>query len=282
MILEEYLDLTTQQHRDKPRFQASVGASIAANLKTMGVLKELLGDALHVDFAVGDQLNILGEWVGISRVINLDIPGLFFSLDSDEPGEGLDFGIWAGTDDLFPGATILSDIAYRKVIKAKISANKWDGTVETYYEALSDLLAPASIIVNDNQDMTFDLTVAMGALDTIDRALLLGGYLSLKPMGVRLRCLAWLDEAERIFGLDMDTPEIGGLDEGFWSQEICRADGPDNIFYFTLDSLKTAEGLDYGIWDQNPLPPVPPIPIRLLFELDSVDDEHGLDFGFWD
>lgn len=99
-------------------------------------------------------------------------------------------GSWKGLYDPETGMVRLPDETYRLLLKAKIGANRWDGTVPGAYEVWESAFADMGslILMQDNQDMSVVIGLAGTPLDAVMRNLLLQGYLPLKPEGVRV---AW-------------------------------------------------------------------------------------------
>jgi hypothetical protein len=135
VTLEHYLDLITNTHNHQPRYMATVALSIVPYVR-------MLNDALclrrifDVDTAVGQQLDFIGEWVGISRFI--DIP-LDIWLSFDTPGLGWNQGQWHVDYESSVQHVRLDDEHYRILLKARIQANHWDGTHPGAYSAWDEL-----------------------------------------------------------------------------------------------------------------------------------------------
>lgn len=139
--LTEYTALITSEHRDKPRFMAVVGALVQPLVDQMNVLQSMPGK-FDLDNAVGVQLDDVGLWVGVSRKIRTPLTGIYFSFDID--GLGFDQGTWKGPFDPDTGLTVLDDDTYRLVIRAKIGANRWDGTLESSAAILNSIFGNPS------------------------------------------------------------------------------------------------------------------------------------------
>ena len=95
----------------------------------------------------------------------------------------------------------LPDETYRLLLKAKIGANRWDGTVPGAYEVWESAFADMGslILMQDNQDMSVVIGLAGTPLDAVMRNLLLQGYLPLKPEGVRVAWYAVAPERRNLF-----------------------------------------------------------------------------------
>ncbi|AOI65565.1 hypothetical protein WS51_18360 [Burkholderia territorii] len=134
--LSDYAALITSEHRNQPRFSAVLGALVQPLVDQMNVLESMPGK-FDLDDAVGVQLDDVGLWVGVSRKIRTPLTGIYFSFDV--AGLGFDQGIWKGPFDPDTGLTVLDDDTYRLVIRAKIGANHWDGTLESSAAILNSI-----------------------------------------------------------------------------------------------------------------------------------------------
>ncbi|AOI57444.1 hypothetical protein WI26_07410 [Burkholderia diffusa] len=139
--LSDYAALVTSEHRDKPRFMATVGALVQPLVDQINVLVSMPAK-FDLDNAVGVQLDDVGLWVGVSRKIRTPLTGIYFSFDI--AGLGFDHGTWKGPFDPDTGLTVLDDETYRLVIRAKIGANHWDGTLESSAAILNSIFGNPS------------------------------------------------------------------------------------------------------------------------------------------
>lgn len=184
MTTDEYVALITQEHIDKPKFVATVTASVSPFAKLQEVMRKFISD-FDVDSAIGTQLDQVGLWVGVSRTIGVPIAGYYFSWD-DVVSDGWDNGVWKGIGDPDSGFTQLPDDIYRSLIKAKIQANHWRGDIAGAYDIVNAALSVDNVVkIVDNHDMTMTVQVTAGALPSIEQAILMAGYLPIKPAGVK-------------------------------------------------------------------------------------------------
>jgi hypothetical protein len=178
-----YLSLVTSEHQGKPLYAAFLSLFLQGQVDLQNFLMSL-PPAFDVDTAVGVQLDAVGVRVGIGRAVPTPLTGVYFSWDTT--GLGWDQGTWQGEFDPDTGISLLSDPAYRTVIKAKIAANQWDGTAQGAQAVWADAFGPGMIELTDNQDMTETLTWTGPPPDEVTRQLFLLGYFNLKPAGVGL------------------------------------------------------------------------------------------------
>ncbi len=90
--LTDYLDLIPAQNRSQPNFIAWLSA-VANFFVYLNNLYASMIDLFDVDLAVGDQQDILGDWIGISRNVQIPIENVYFSFDG-AANVGWDFGVW--------------------------------------------------------------------------------------------------------------------------------------------------------------------------------------------
>src|ERR1700722_14360409 len=182
--VNDYLALITSEHSDKPDFVATVTNAVQPYVD-MQVKLSGMCQLFDVDFAVGQQLDVGGKWVGRTPYIATPL-NIFFSFDI--PALGFDEGIWFGPFESSTGLVALPDYQYRILLKATIAANQWDGTIPGAYAAWDTLLNPFGfgILVQDYDNMTMAIALIGNQPDPITQALFTTGQLDLKPAGVEL------------------------------------------------------------------------------------------------
>jgi hypothetical protein len=180
----EYLDLITDEHKQRPKFVATVTSSVAPFAKLQEVMKGFISD-FDVDNAIGVQLDIVALWVGVTRRVAIPISGYYFSWD-DVAADGWDNGVWKGIGDPDSGFVNLPDDLFRSLIKAKIQANHWRGDIAGAYDIINEALSVNDVVkIVDNQNMTMTVRVTSGALPAVEQAIVTAGYLPIKPAGVQ-------------------------------------------------------------------------------------------------
>jgi hypothetical protein len=180
----EYLALITSEHNEKPKFVATVEASVAPFAALQSTMRKFVRD-FDVDSAIGVQLDIVGLWIGVTRIVAVPLDGYYFTWD-DTVQTGWDNGVWIGIGDPTAGFTNLPDDLYRAVLKAKIRANNWKGDIPGAYEIVQQAFPTlgAGLTITDNQDMTMTVTIDEDALPAVERAIITQGYIPFKPAGV--------------------------------------------------------------------------------------------------
>lgn len=214
MADNEYVGLVTSQHR-KPRFTALV-AVLTQPLADAQALLASMPAAFDVDTAVGAQLDAVGLWAGITRVLRVPLDGVYFSWG--EAGVGWAEGAWKGRFDPESGLTSLPDDIFRRLVKARIAANHWDGSVPGAYAVWEAAFADTDgiILIQDNQDMSMAVGIAGMRPDAVTQALLMGNYIPLKPEGVRVRWYAVTQDGGPLFAWGCESDGLAGWGGGHW------------------------------------------------------------------
>ncbi|QLL11692.1 DUF2612 domain-containing protein [Pseudomonas chlororaphis] len=214
--IKDYTGKITSEHSDKPKYMAMVEAVSQCFLDTNSTASSL-SSVFDLDDAVGVQLDDIGLWVGISRNVRTPLTGVYFSLDVS--GLGFDQGVWQGPFDPDSGVTRLDDDTYRLLIRARIGANRWDGTMEQSKEILDLVFSDGTFaFIQDNQDMTMTIGVAGVSPSALELALLTGGYIPIKPQSVGVDYYIISTEEGPLFGFDAENQYIAGFDQGSWGK----------------------------------------------------------------
>jgi hypothetical protein len=183
--IQQYIDLVTSEHADKPNFIAWLTANVAL-IDDLSSMLDVFSVAFDIDTATGSQLDILGEVIGVARTVP-----------------------WQPTGIVSP---IMDDDHFRLALKARIAINQWDGTITQLFDIWYNLLPNVYLILHDNQDMSMSALV-IGMADTMDQDLVAHGYIVPKPEGVHLN-VAFL--STKVFALGLENDVFGGLGEGYW------------------------------------------------------------------
>lgn len=180
--VENYLNLIPAQHRNQPRYSATVSESItpAVTMQDIGVSTL---QTINIETSRGVQLDWIGLWVGVSRRIPLPISDVYFSWQVSIP-TGWDAGIWRGEHSAGTALHDLPDDYYRRIIKAKIQANIRRRTTDDIY-AIFDAAFPSKVItITDNLDMSMVLNYTISDFDAFGIALIENDLIPVKIAGV--------------------------------------------------------------------------------------------------
>lgn len=192
----DYTGLITAQHAQRPKFVAMVGAVVGGLVDLQNFTTSLIAE-FDVDTARWKQLDALGVRVGLDRNLRATAPGLYTQAPA--------------------GAAPLSDSDYSTLLHGKIGANRWNGTKSDALVNVENLFpgTGAKVFYLDHQNMTITIGVAGAVLNYSMRQALICGYMGVRPEGV-LADFVFTTAAAPIFGLDLETDYIAGLDVGAW------------------------------------------------------------------
>jgi hypothetical protein len=217
--VSQYLAKITSEHASKPKFMAAVAASLQPLVDAQNVALSLQ-TLFDLDTAVGDQLDKTGELIGLTRYITEPLAQNWFSWGT--AGAGWGQADWYLVQPFVRPPTQvvrLDDVHYRILLKARVAANVWDGTIPGAYRAWEIAFAPEGFqiliqnvepkrvpwftwgdasagwgeaawyngiqaIVSDN--MHIILALVGPPLDALTKALFTGGYLGMKAAGVKV------------------------------------------------------------------------------------------------
>lgn len=220
METQDYLDLVTSEYKNQPKFIAMLSFMVAVQVRVQALMAQMQ-EALF-DLAtppVGSQLDTIGQWVGVSRIVHVPISGVYFTWDGTDPSLGWDYGSWQPSTA--PSTiTSLPDDVYLNLIFAKIAANNWDGTTTGAYAIWAAVFPQYRILIQDNCNMTYDMAVVGGIVDSLTLALITGGYIQLRPEGVRIDKYFVSIDTNPTFCWDVETDSAKGWDEGSWLREL--------------------------------------------------------------
>lgn len=218
MTIQDYLDLITSEYQNQPDFMATVEFLVAFPVRVQELLTAMV-PLFDLDTPpTGQQLDIIGQWVGISRNVSIPSADIYFSWDADYT-LGWDFGSWspAGVPATI---TILPDDAYLTLIRAKIAANQWDGTTNGAYRIWDAVFPNFTILIDDLQNMSYNMAFVGGIVDSLTLALIQGGYIPLRPEGVLINEYLVPIDSNPLFGWDIENAYLKGWDEGSWAKIV--------------------------------------------------------------
>lgn len=187
---EDYIKLLTSQYQMAEKFKEWLRKNIDICKDIMEAANNM-NNVFDLDFAVGAQLDIIGQIVGQKRVLPF------------QPSDGTD-----------PN---LDDDMYRTLLKAKIALNHWDGKLLSIEQKWTSIFPGTSIVIVDNQDMTINVSV-LGEISELVQELIENDMIIPRPQAVQIN-YAWSPRRAIIFAYDMDNDEYSGYDKGQWSTD---------------------------------------------------------------
>ena len=182
---EAYLKLITSEYATKPNFNSFVSMFIS-KVSPVNDIYNSFDSIFNIQTAVGDQLDKIGEILGVSRELPISDP------------------------DIPP---VLSDDLYRQVLISRIYSNNWDGTIGGLYSIMQKVFPDVAWQLVDSQDMSMSIVIIYPNADPALIALLVDGYILPKPSGVNVN---YTIQDSPLFGWDSDTSFIKGWDVGTW------------------------------------------------------------------
>lgn len=212
---EDYAGLPIPYHRSRPKFQAMIEGLTGAMVDARDLLDKLPA-AFDIDEAIGVQLDVVGKWVGRSRVIPVPLEDPWFRWD--RAGRGWDEGIWRGPYSFASGKTVLDDDTYRRLLYAKRAANVWDGRRQTGEAALRIYISdPATHLwIQDGFDMSDAVCVSGRLPGLVDCFIIALNLIPVKAAGVRRYYAFTSVDGAPLFGFDLQNSFLSGWDSGAW------------------------------------------------------------------
>jgi hypothetical protein len=217
-----YTSLITSEYAASPNYMAMVAQTCQPFADIISMYRGA-PFRYDVDTAIGTQLDVVGQWVGVDRRVEVPIVDVYFSFDI--AGVGFDEGIWWTIGSPEYSVVMLPDDYYRSVIKARILNNHWNGSKEDAYALSDEIFGPLgmTLLIEDHSDLSMSLGLLGTAQPTpLSIALLISGKFDIKPAGVAIRDYFYPYAPGPIFGLGQskDTNVLAGLGIGYWVQYI--------------------------------------------------------------
>ena len=237
--IEPYLDVArtrvTEQFKNKPTFDKFLDLLLRGSNELQETLQALQQNR-SIDTAVGKQLDVLGEIVGLPRGLVAKDFFVFFGnrngpTDINPPAT---HGTYGSTSDASAGAPWFSlgaplvsarepyDEEYRLMIKAKIIKNRTAATPEEVITAYRFLFGTSQVVIDENTFGSVHISVGR-ILSTVERGLLfdLTNVGSLLPKTVGISYTYSEYNADRVFAFDgfpnaqgwgdLNDPAAGGF-----------------------------------------------------------------------
>ena len=181
----DYSSLLTSEHAYQPKLVAWLNALTTDSLGAIATTLLSIPGLFDVDVAIGDQLDKVGLWAGISRIQPAPNTLTFFSWNV--VGLGWNAANWRGPFEPVYTHVTLDDATYRAIIKAKIGGNYWVGTSEGAQAIGAEAAAGLGVTcyVLDNLDMTVTVYI-VGTPSAYLLQMIKNGLIPPKAAGVRL------------------------------------------------------------------------------------------------
>jgi hypothetical protein len=261
-VLDDYLGKVTpwQRKEIKARFLAEISVNVQPYVDNQDLLSKL-PYYFDIDYAVGAQLDVVGIWVGRSRLVKIPIPNSFFSWGV--PGLGWGQGYWKGPYDGGDGLSRLPDDIFRRLLYAKRASNAWNGTelgaeaiVRTFFTDPATLvfveddgraLSPPnffswgvegsgwgqgvwysdaeSAYTPDSLSLAYKICIAGRLPPAIELRVLGNDLIEAKTGGVSVDYAVTSVDGAPLFGFGLDNEFVSGFGKGAWATDPATAAG---------------------------------------------------------
>ncbi|PWT77512.1 MAG: hypothetical protein C5B60_02440 [Chloroflexi bacterium] len=150
---QTYLDRITYPHNHQLRFMRVIALAAEYGCDSLQIARAL-ETLFDLDTATGLALDFVGQHIGLTRRVTV-AQLQFFAWDVARLG--WDEAPWAGPFSDNTITVTLDDTHYRMVLRARIEANRWDGTREGAYAAWHSYFARQGyvVLIEDNFARSF-------------------------------------------------------------------------------------------------------------------------------
>lgn len=195
--MSDWTDLVISQHVNKPKFMAALGV-VAGAIQDITATANSIPSMFDIDNAYGNQLDVVGEWVGRKRVVEDILTPVFFGFQDDIAalpfGEVINVAVggrFYEQGESFSSSSTLGDPEYRTVLKAKIVRNQWDGSIEGMENSLQYVFNTQAAVIDTG---TLSLDVKIGRpITQIEKTLLSTFDLLPRASGVKINTIQYVN-----------------------------------------------------------------------------------------
>jgi hypothetical protein len=181
-----YLSLIPSQYQSSPKFLAFVTMLLKKFDDVTNCLLDFT-NAFDLNYAIGVQLDALGQILGISRTLPF------------QPSGGL--------------SPILGDKDYRTLLLAKVYLNLWNGEADALQPLWQNIFPSGTIVIDDAQNMSATIVLS-GTFTALAQQMITNGMIIPRPAGVLYN---YTFAELPIFGFDLNNGFVAGFDVGHWS-----------------------------------------------------------------
>lgn len=209
------------QYTESQKFLAYIRALLASSAEIEAVLQKV-AEQVDIDLAEGVNLDVIGEIVGISRIIPASVQLAFFGFQDNAAalnfGEEGSLGIGArfyDEDEPYLATSVLNDPEFRLLIRAKIVKNHALGTNEDVIAGLAYLFGGGMAIQVAVEDIGgMAIQVAVGRpLTYLEKVLITNLDVLPRPAGVRISQRVTYN-VTNYFGFDGQNSALSFGEEG--------------------------------------------------------------------
>ena len=216
-VADYYVQRLGNLYRTKPKAAATI--ALLAKQTLADNLVSSFNAGFDLDLAVGEQLDIIGKYVGVSRDVQVEDTRPYFGFVTatypTEPQNPNGFviaasisinadGVWYEAEFSNQSTTQLADYQYKQLLKIKISTNSSDNTMASLQKQIETFFN-GQLQCRDNKDMTMAYYYSRSIQLPLS---VLQSYLP-RPMGVGItvdRAPEWDMEVNGIASFNSSTP----------------------------------------------------------------------------
>ncbi len=210
------------QYTESQKFLAYVRALLESSAELEAVLQKV-AELTDIDIAEGVNLDVIGEIVGISRIIPASVQIAFFGFQDnaaalnfgEEGAQGIG-GRFYDEGEPYLATSVLNDPEYRMLIRAKIVKNHAVGTNEDVIAGLAYLFGGGNmaiqVAVEDIGNMAIQVAVGR-PLTYLEKVLISQLDILPRPGGVRISQRVTFDTTN-YFGFDGQNNALSFGEEG--------------------------------------------------------------------
>ena len=194
-----YEQLLIWQYKDKPK-AVKLMTGLSSKVVQQQDALVAVSDALDIDTAIGKNLDLVGEHVGLTRYASGLVPLYLFGFKKPQGGmsvkraSGARFYRYGGRTS---SSARLDDPEYRMFLKATIAKTWSNGDILSIQEAADFILGQGTTSVQDSMDMTISVLVAKD-LTPLEKFALTDLDLLPRPPGVGIKFI--LGGSQDLFG----------------------------------------------------------------------------------
>lgn len=165
-----------------------------------------IADILNIDTATGYALDLVGRHVGVSRVLPTAIAKEYFGWLKDKTALSFGVGEFYRYGDALSASVVLNDNDYRFFIRAKITKNYQNGTIENIVKSIQFVVGNNSNVI-DIQNMTMNIIVNSDNLNSLTLYAISKMDILVRPVGVMYEYTVLVND--KPFGFAHDNGSYG-------------------------------------------------------------------------
>ena len=193
------------QYRTKPNALGTIRAIYKeTDLTFQNIIQ--IADILNIDTATGYALDLVGRHIGVSRVLPTAIAKEYFGWLEDDSALSFGVGEFYRYGDALSASVVLNDNDYRFFIRAKITKNYQNGTIENIVKSIQFVVGNNSNVI-DIQNMTMNIIVNSDNLNSLTLYAISKMDILVRPVGVMYEYTVLVND--KPFGFAHDNGSYG-------------------------------------------------------------------------